>query len=383
MSMHLHTCCAVALAASCVSAQQFVGFAHNLESGATSRGAIAAGAGEVMARFDAGDYAGFGNDAAQPQHRLIQGVACVVQDEDAVSTPETFDIRIYREDAAHPGYPLLASGVTAVTGVAGPPAPSSGVVAASYHSVTFATPVSVPVGSDLFVAFAVPANNGWFGSDGLSFHVSLGYQPNASYTVFDLAGAAMGPVVTAAVPPEQSYALSRSQSTGVMAYSPRRQLIVDLMTAGAGGSVMASTNQASYASSNAAVGTASFMSALHPDAASPAYHAGRADDIAYRFEDTTLVDGSPVFFLATLSGFGAEMALAAAVPGSSGVLCLDLTMATTLGVGLTSTGEAVLTTVVPAAARSMLAGFTLRQQAVAFDVLTGTLHGAPCGRQSF
>lgn len=372
---------AAALAAVCLPAQQFVGFAHNLMSGATTRGAIAGGAGEVLARFDAGDYVGWGNASAGM--RLIQGVSLVVQDQDAAATPETFDIRIYREDQAHPGYPLRSSGVTAVTGVAGPPAPSSGVLAASYRSLTFATPVSVPVGSDVFVGFAVAANNGWFASDGLSFHASLGYQPSATYTVFDLPGAAMGPLATSNVAPDQSYQLSWSQSSGLMVYSPRRQLLVDLAVDGAGGCVTAQTNQLSYASSNGQDGTASFLSGLHPDVVDPAWNQGRADNLAYRFEDTTLADGSLVFYLAALGGFGPELPLAGAVPGSSGVLCLHLANAATIGVGVTATGVSVLNSQVPVGARRFVSGWALLQQAIAYDALNGTLRGAPCGRQVF
>lgn len=375
--------CALALAASSLSAQQFIGFAHNLESGATSRGAIAGGAGEVMTRIDASDYAGWANDPSNVQNRLIRGVSCIVQDQDAVLTPETFNIKFYREDPARPGYPLLSSGVMAVTGVAGPAAPPSGVVAATYHSITFATPVSMPVGADTFVAFAVPANNGWFGSDGLSFHFSLGYQPNASYTVFDLPGAAMGPLETSAVTPASSYALSWSQSSGVMAYSTRRQMIVDLASDAAGGVITASTNQGSYISSNGADGTASFMSALHPDAVNPAANVGRADNIGYRFEDTSLADNSPVFYVAALGSFAPELSLSLVVPGSSGAVALNMQNSVTFALGLTSLGGSQVSVTVPAGARNFISGWPLLQQAVAYDGLTGTLHAAPAGRQVF
>ncbi|GAB4150160.1 MAG: hypothetical protein Fur0037_18640 [Planctomycetota bacterium] len=369
------------LLASGATAQQFVGFAYHLESGATSRGAIAAGAGETIARFDAGDYAGWANDPVNPAQRSIQGISCIVQDQDAVTTPELFDVRIYSEDPANPGYPLISSGVVAATGVSGPTPPASGVVGADYHSLTFATPVAMPVGSDVFVAFTVPANAGWFATDGLSFHVSLGYQPNPSFLSFDLPGAAMQPFISSAVPPSNSYALSRSSATGIMAYSPRRQMIVDIVTPGSGGCVTASTNQASYASSNGPEGTASFLSGLHPDLVNPPANPGRADNLGYRFENLSLPDGSLVFFLMTAGAFGPEIPLAGAIPGSEGVLCLNLPGTRTTGIGFTVLGEAIFTMTVPAPARSALSGLSLLQQAVAIDVTTGFLHGAPCGRQ--
>lgn len=384
MSKHILIAgCVLAVAAANASAQQFVGFAFNTSVGATSRGSVGTNAGEIIARIDADDYAGWANDPANPAQRLISAVSFTVQDQDAFNTAELFDLKIYGEDPANPGYPLLSSGVTAVTGIAGPTSTvNTTLIVAAFHSVTFATPVPVPVGQDAFVSFAVPAA-AW-STDGLSFHINLGYAPSASFLVWDEPGAQMQPLVTTGITPDDSYALNYiPTATPALFYSARRQITVDIATGGAGGCVTAITNQANYTISNAAPGTASFMSGLHPDATNPPYTAGRADDIGYRFNDASLPDNSVVFFLATLGTFGPELSLASIVPGSTGVGCLNPAFVTPLGVGLTATGTSTLTTTIPAGARAMISGFPLLQQAIGYNSTNGTLHAGPCGRQLF
>ncbi|GAB4150171.1 MAG: hypothetical protein Fur0037_18660 [Planctomycetota bacterium] len=366
---------------SMAAAQQFTGFIYNVSTSATSRGSLGGNAGEVIARIDADDYAGWANDPANPAQRLISAITCVVQDQNAVATPETFDVKIYSEDPANPGYPLSSSGVVAVAGVPGPPAPASGTIAAAVRTLAFGTPVPVAVGSDVFVSFAVPAA-AWT-SDGLSFHISLGYQPSSTFTVWDEPGPAMQPFHSTNVQPSESYALNYFPATSSFAYSTRRQIRVDVATGAAAGSVTAVTNQTSYTISNTPPGTASFLSGLHPDAANPPYNVGRADDIGYRFFHANIPDLSPVFFLVSLGAFGPEISLSSFVPGSVGVGCLNLALLSPLGVGFTTSGMATKTIAIPAPARSILSGWTLSQQAIAFDPTSGALVGGPCGRQLF
>lgn len=379
----MRACGVAALAAASLSAQQFVGFTFNTSVGATSRGSVGTAAGEVIGRFDADDYAGWANDPSNPQQRLISSISTTVQDQDAVATPEVFDVKIYTEDPANANFPLISGGVTAVTGVAGPPAPSSGTIAAAFRSLTFATPVPVPVGRDVFVGFAMPAA-AW-STDGLSFHINLGYAPSASFLTWDEPGPAMQPLVTTGtVPPSNSYGLNYIPTAATpLFYSARRQIIIDIATGGAGGVVTAVTNQTNYTISNTAPGTASFMSGLHPDAVNPPFTAGRADDIGYRLNDTTLPDNSLVFFLVTLGTFGPEVPLAGLVPGSTGVACLNPAFTSSLGIGMTTTGSASMVVAIPAAARSIIAGWPLLQQAIAYNITTGTLHAGACGRQLF
>ncbi|HLQ37118.1 MAG TPA: hypothetical protein VK348_04930, partial [Planctomycetota bacterium] len=223
----------------------FVGFSYNAETGATSRGALGTAAGEVMTRLDGSEHAGWGTDLAGM--RTIVSLYCVVQDQDA-ATPTTFDIKLYPENPANPGYPNLAAGVVFATGIPGPT--GTGIVAAA-HTVTPATPVSVPItgGGDIFVSFVLPSAPGWPNTDGSSMHIVLGYQPNSTFTVYDTPGAAQGGTPPPSPTPANSHGLSYDPATGSLQYNTRRHNQLDVAHNGSGGVGLAITNQASFPSS--------------------------------------------------------------------------------------------------------------------------------------
>jgi hypothetical protein len=226
---------------------QNMGFTNNTAIGATSRGSLAGAPGQVLARIDASDYAGWARGAAFPGMRAIDGVDLVIQDQDAVLTFEVFDVWIYPEDPLALGFPLLGAGVLAAVGVAGPPVPAVGVISAAYTAVAFFPPVLMPVGLDVFIGFALPANPAW-PLDGLSVQIVLGYAPGPAFVVFDLPGPTLGPPPPAIQGPGTSYGLTFNPAAAMpLAYNGRRQLWTDVFGPGVGGVVGTIAAEPSFA----------------------------------------------------------------------------------------------------------------------------------------
>lgn len=370
---------ALVMAAS-ISAQEFVGLTFNCSAGFATRGSLsaAAGAGELMLRIEASEIAGFcpGPTAGS---RAVSSIRLVVQDQDALTTPESFGLVLYPEDPANAGFPLRSAGVTAATALPGPAAPASGTIAAVSLTVNFGTPLLLPGNGDLFVAAALPAAPAW-STDGLSLQGYFG-QNVAGFTTFDLPGARqMTPGTTAAL----SYALTYTAATGLMNYNSSRCLLIDLAgTRSNGGVVGAVTNQASWPLSNTAPGSASPFSAHHPDAVAPPRNVGRADNISYTLFDSVRAPGTAIFFLVDLGSFAPEVPMAQLIPGSTGMACLNLATVRSVGLDLTAGGMASRVLTVPTAARRAISGLPLLQQAIALDFSTGTAHAGPCGAQLF
>ncbi|HEX6813474.1 MAG TPA: hypothetical protein VF384_17780 [Planctomycetota bacterium] len=360
----------------------FIGFSYNAEVGATSRGSLGLLAGKVMTVIKGEDYAGWG--ATVPGVRTINSIFCIVQDQDAVATPETFDIKLYPEDVANPGMPNLAAGVVFASGVAGPPAPTTGTISAIVRIVTPATPVTVPIAGsgDVFVSFALPATA--VATDGLSIQIVLGYQPSPTFTVFDIPGATQSPDMPITV--GNTHGMTLVPPT-TLTLNRRRNQLIDVAHIGAGGVVMGITNQTSLLGSanppptgfGPAPGTADFMSGVSPDVVG--INPGRADDITFDYFRGTAAAGNFVFFFADFGTFGPEIPLALVFPGSTGVVCMNLTFFQ-LGSGVCDAqGEAFLVTAFPAALRPLAAGLNIVQQAVELDFAGGVFHTSPCGRQ--
>ncbi len=368
--------------ASLAAQAQFIGFSYNGEVSAVTRGALNAGAGEVIAVIKGEDYAGWGGTT--PGVRTITSLFFILQDQN-FTTAETLSIKLYPESATNAGFPDLAAGLTFATGVTGPGAPASGVISSELKVVTPATPVNVPiVGSgDVFVSFVLPANAAW-PADGLSLDVQFGYQPSAAFTVFDVPGATQQPSATITVNnthlhsfvPPANYFLLRCAG-----------LLLDVAHPGTGGVVLGITNQASLLGSanpppigfGPAPGTGDFMSGVSPDVRG--VNPGRADNIAFDYFRGPAAAGSLVLFFGDLGTFGVEIPLGAIFPGSTGTVCVNPTFLQ-LGSAIAGpTGEAFLVTVFPTALRSQVAGLSIIQQALEFDAVGGVFHLSPCGRQ--
>jgi hypothetical protein len=362
-----------ALAVDCATAQQFVGFNSLTAIGATSRGGVL-GPGTAYARIDADDYIGWAVDPGAPGVRTITGIDCIVQDQDAVATPEVFGVGIWPEDAAAPGFPLGFAGVIGALGVPGPAAPAVGVIAAAYVAVAFGPPILMPIGIDVFIGLTLPPAPA-YPADGISFQVVLGLPLGALFPTFDMAGPGLDPIGPGT--PANSYG-AYAPLGGPAFYGSRRQIWADIDTTVPGGVVTTIAAQASFPVGAVAPGTASFMSGLHPDAVAPSLNPGRADDVAYVVYDDIVTPGSPVFFLADF-GLGFEFPMAVFSPGAIGAWCLPTGIVTGLGFIFGGTVSNVL--VIPAGARPGLLGLELTQQAASFDTATGLLRGTPCGSQ--
>lgn len=370
-----------ALAATPLSAvaQDFLGHTYNVEVSATSRGALGLAAGETMTRLDAAEHAGWGIGA--PGYRTVRSIACVVQDADA-ATAETFDIKLYPENPANPGFPDLANGVVFVTAAPGPT--GSGPLAA-LRVLTPIAPVAVPIqgSGDVFVSFVLPAATA---TDGLSMHVVLGYATGA-FPRWDTPSTLQGGSPPPAAGPANSYFVNRIGAA--MNYSLRRQHWLDVAHTTAGGTGLAITSQPNYPSSanpppvtwGPAPGTATFLSGSCPDAM--ATNPGRADDLAMRYTRFGFGNGRVVVFLLDQDftpGFGSEFAASLVFPGATGVSCL--VNPSIFGFALTVSNEAWLVTPIPAAIRPTLAGLVVKQQAAGIDAL-GVFHAGPCDAMRF
>ncbi len=352
-----------------VVAQDFIGFANNVFANGTSRGFLSYTiGGEVMTRISGQDYAGYGTGT--PNKRTITGLFFTVQDQDAATT-ELFDIKLYPESLANPGFPDLAAGVIFAAGLLGPLGGSG--ASATTRIVTPVVPASVPIvgNGDVFVSWVLPASPNGRPTDGLSIQVLDG-------TLFDVPGPSMFPQTPAG--PSNSRAITLTPPS-TLAYSVARQWVFDAAHSGAGGVALTMVNPGPLPSG---LGTASFLSGTHPDV--NGFHAGRADDIAFLFFLSGLGTGQTVLFL--LDGnfgptFGPEIPVSTVFPGSSGSTCLVnyTTFSPFFGQAQSNAGEASATIAIPATLRPLLSGLTIRQQAAA---IVGTnFVASPCAAQHF
>ena len=350
-----------------------VGFNFNVAPGATSRSGINTAA-ELMTRIDFDDYRGL--------DETVEGFQVIMQDQDVATTPgELFDFFMYDEDPLMPEFPNIPGGsapgtnaIVSLLGLAGPAAPSPGsaTVGAAILSVTLTTPANIgPISSDLFMSFSVPAAPAW-PSDGVSVQINLGINPMfpaPAPNIYDVPGSA--PIA------QTSYGVVHDVVGGGFSYGGPRQLMADLLSSDPSGVVTAITAQTNYPLSNAAPGTASFFSGLHPEA-SP----GRGDNIGYVYFDSSLSPGSPVFFLGDFDFFQFPLALSAFVPGAVGWACVPQS-AQVLSLQIAAGPQVENVITIPTAFRSLITGQNFVFDAVAFDAVTGQIRGGYCGKQHF
>jgi hypothetical protein len=375
----------LALAAAASAQSNFIGFSYNNQITATSRFSVGSVAGEVMTVVKGEEYAGWGTDV--PGSRTITSVYMIIQDQDAVATPEVFDVILYPESLATPGTPDLNAGVTFATGVTGPAAPTTGIIAAAAKIITPATPVSVPiVGSgDVFISFRLPATPVAFPTDGLSTNAIYGFAPGATFTVFDVPGPNQQPQVPITV--NNTHCFSRVGTNPTVIINQCRSHIIDVAHNGTGGVVLGITNQASLLGSanpppagyGPAPGTGDFMSGVAPDVVG--FNPGRADDIAFDYFRGAAAANNLVLFFADVGAFGPEVPLGLIFPGSTGTVCMNSTFFQIGSAIADTTGEAYLVTTFPAAVRPLAAGLNVIQQALELDIASSAFRLSPCGRQ--
>lgn len=374
-----------------LSAQLLQDFYYNCATGATTRGGIAgASQVQVVMRFDSEDYVGWGNPVLSGTPAVVTGyeiTGCiyVIQDQND-GTIENYNMHFYGEDPANPSFPNFTPasppGTNAIASFGPFPSPTTGTSTISAWQVTqnFATPLVRPANQDFFAALEFPGNGAWT-ADGLSHHINLGVSanfPSPTVNTFDLKGPAL---ISGGV--TNTYGLSHDVTNSAFgAAGPRQYRWQFIVAAGVGrGVVTTETNQGTYPISNVAPGTASFFSGLHPDASSSPANPGRVDDVNFVYFGAGAGD-----LLVNVLAFGfatPELAFANVLPGSTGVLCLDLATMTTAGIAISAgTGVDSFRLAFNPAQRGFLLGLTLAQQVVAFTpALVGT--ASPCAMQRF
>lgn len=364
-----------ALLAAAVPAQNFPlqGFLFNFD-----RPTVAAGvsyvtrygttAEEHLNRIDRDDYREWGvNASGQIQ---IQGFMGWIQDNND-ATREQFGLVGYNEDASNANFPALATRVLNLTGIQMPPTGTTpgGVF---YEMLgTFTAPVDFASSGDVFLGISVPALlSGAPTYDGLWTGATSNI-PFTGVTVYDQPGprgVAGGGIA------QNTYVCYVSNNTAryvpVNATQGAEVLACDwhLGSGMAGGVALARTNQTTFAPSNAPLGTASFLSGLHPDI--NGLNATRADDIGFgvTVHNTQAPLGSPVFMLMAfgpLAGGSIPVASLGVTnnPDTRGNICIDFAAAatfltfTTAGY-LTNTGEAQLVVPLSAQVRNIINGLT-------------------------
>ena len=345
------------------------GALQRITSVAWSRGSLGLGPGELMQRIDADELTGFGVEEAFPGMHVVRGVMLGVRDFGSSTPNNLIDVTIYTEDPLRPNYPDLQQPLGGVTGIV----PTGSLF--GYQFIPFPNPVPAPAGRDVFLGVKVPGATQTFGGVRLLLLTS-----SNAFTSYDLAG----PGLPSSPPEQNSYRLDRNTTTNALTYLARSQYLVDVLTVTPSGMAGAITNQAHWGVSLSVPGSTSLLSGLHPDAAEPPLHAGRADDVSFLYTDFALPPGFPVAFLASFDGFGPTVPLAQCVPGSVGASCLPSASSFVLGIHLLdSNQQAWRVTTLPPAARNLIRGVSWAQQAVGFDVVVGVLRGSQCVKQTF
>lgn len=386
----------LALATS-LSAQVNAGFLFNVGAGATSRGAAAARPCQLLFPVPYESYR-FWGDQTNPAGNTITGYYFFLQDQYAIVS-EQYDVRFYGEDPANPHFPNfqptqpVGTNELAHFGPFTSPASTTAGPAAWIITITFGTPLVLPNNQDVFSAVQLQqsgaANTAMtppdWPNDGLSVQINLGVQPGTNFTVFDLKGAravhdnGSGGSITA-----NSYGIVHDVTNSTFAWGGARQGMCDLIVPSTTirSVVTAITNQTSYTISNAAPGTASFYSGLHPDAAAPPFNGGRADNSAQVVQGA--LAGEVIFWFAAFDFQNPAFPLSGFVPGAIGSVCVDLNTFVNLGLSV-ATGSGTDSNVITwsAPARAMMPGYNLAYQALVVDPVTNTLRGTPCGMQRF
>ncbi|HEX5054163.1 MAG TPA: hypothetical protein VFZ65_20460 [Planctomycetota bacterium] len=316
---------------------------------------------EIIQRFDADQLRGFGIESGHPGVQVVRGARLLSQAFGSSIPNNNIAVTLYTEDPARPGYPDLSAPLAQVTNV--PPVGTFGPTDA-----VFPTPGLAPIGRDVFVGVHLNPPAGAFGT---TVGLIYGYLSGSSSIV--LPGGAMP-----SSPPEaNSFRLYRDVTNNALTYGTRAQYLIDLLIEGPSGMPTA------VFIPGAAPGSTTLLAGLYPDATNPPFNSGRADNSGFIFSDVTITEGSPVAFLAAFADFGPIVALDSLIPGSRGGLCLEPTALFPLTVGIVTNHEVWIETPIPPAVRLTIGGQSWTQQAVGFDLATGTLRGTQCGKQSF
>ena len=288
---------------------------------------------EHLNRIDRDDYREWGlNAGGQTQ---VQGFVLWIQDSND-ATVETFRIVGYAEAPVGSNLPDVANRLLNAGPYQMPPTgnPPGGVAYELY--TTFAQPVSFPTTGDIFIGTSVPALAGtnpnfdglWTGAVG---NDNSGFTP-----VFDLPGPRGQQGGGIANDTYVCYVVNGSPTYPASSLTSLEQLAIDVHISGGtvGGVALATTNQASYPSSNAPLGTSNFLSGLHPNVP-------RGDGLGFAVtaHNNQAPVGTFAFVLMAFGPFGGgslpiQTLFPPAAPGSAGSVCIDFTQAAVFSTNL-------------------------------------------------
>lgn len=335
----------------------------------TSRNGANFVAATIYTRIDREYHAGWGVDPAFPGTRTFSGLHFLIQDQD-LSTVDTYSLTAYTEltaDIPDTTTPLATTGTFSL--------PVGVGVGAFNVTANFGTPINAPP-VDVFVGVTLPT--GWNATvtDGLSIWATS----SAVASVLRDEPGWSAPLLS----PANTYSGTFQPVAGLQTDALLRQSWVEPIIATPAG-VATALHYADpvHAAANTSPGTTCMFSAHFPDSQSPPRNVGRADDLGMIFRHTGIADSTPVFFLLEISGtFGPEIPVSNFLAGSTGVACLNVASMMTVAFSLTTAGVASNVIVLPAAARTAIAGLPLIHQAAAFDTNAGVALAGPCSKQT-
>jgi len=324
----------------------------------------------IYNRIDKEAYAGWGVDNANPGMRSFTGLHCLIQDQD-LSTQDGFSFTAYTES----GTPNIPNTTTPLAATGNFLLPLGTGIGAYSVTGSFATPVLAPGASDVFVGVSTVGSWNATTTDGLSIWATSG---DPTRPLRDEPG--FGAPTTV---PGNTYAGTWQPGTSTQTNAVLRQSWVEpIITTPAGVASALHYADPVHANANVSPGTVCMYSGQFPDSESPSRIAGRADDIGNTFRHTGIPDGTLVFFLADIAlTFGPELPLSSFLPGSTGVVCVNLGSYSVVAVSTTLAGSANHVINIPAASRTGIAGLPVIQQAAAFDGVNGVALAGPCSKQ--
>jgi len=336
-----------------------------------------------LTRVDHDDFREWGIDGAGAIK--VRGWTMWIYD-DNYATAQSYAIVGHQENPANANFPL----VTAAFQIANIPMPP-GVNGNIYRvGGTFNQSVAMTGGADTFLGVELPAmTSATAPFDGLWLGTAARANATLGLTTFDEpgprgqvgAGIAQEGYIAYVVAGQARYPATGPSSLQQLAFD----VVVD--SGMVGGVALAQTNQASYVSSNAPLGTSNFLSGLHPDL--NGFNAGRADDIGFGVTHHTsqMPIGSLVFVLLAFGpspvGSVPVTALGASPTDSFGNVCIDFTAAASFLTfsqtgAIANMGEAQVVVTLSPVVRSVLASipgnFDMWWQGFALDP-TNTANG--------
>lgn len=351
----------------------FLGFAGGFNNSYTDRGGVGTTDVDILNVFDTRDYRHWLINPADPlgaTKRLI-GFRVSLQDQIG-TTPSTYTLVGYRDDAAAPGTPDVnptGSGVWFRTGLLNTP-PSTATGAVVFIVTIGINPPTTPMlfgashgatDDNVYLGVGLPAGN--WPTDGLGLSMAFDFNAgNTGTNQLDVVGPRILGLTAPAINKVCTVASTGGPTplpTGQIPNFPGtvntrggfRQLNLEILALNTGGVTVTQTNQLRYVSSNPLAvpslavavplgGTTNMLSGLYPDVNDatasvppPAGSPARADDIGFLITERNRPNSLAIIRFAfgpLVGGFNPDGSLPMAfIPGfnaatSTGNVCIDL-----------------------------------------------------------